>query len=224
MSAIQRVARCLLRRVSDPLKISACVPRCKISLTFLISYFWSLFLVHVCTAGESAPLTCLKMSAISYSDVIHCIFLHFQDFVYFLRWLIPPNMNNRTISQSTSRKDNQHFLPAMLTWRLCAAVHTGCESCLKLIYSRRRSWDSTACLLPPSSAPRRCTVATRTAGAAPVAGETDRTGVTCVCVCVEKVGEEFTMAVKERDGHQKPPWSAAMFTRWIKFHLFVYLL
>lgn len=94
-------------------------------------------------------------------------------------------MNNRTISQSTSRKDNQHFLPAMLTWRLCAAVHTGCESCLKLIYSRRRSWDSTACLLPLSSAPRRCTVATRTAGAAPVAGETDRTGVTCVCVCRE---------------------------------------
>lgn len=94
-------------------------------------------------------------------------------------------MSNRTISQATSQKDNQRLPPAMLTWRLCAVVHTGCESCLSLIYSRRRSWALTACLLPPSSAPRRCTVATRTAGAAPVAGETDRTGVTCMCVCRE---------------------------------------
>lgn len=220
MSAIQRVVKRLLRRVSDPLKISACVPRCKVSLTFLISYFWSLFLVHVCTAGESAPLTCLKMSAISYSDVIHCIFLHFQDF---LRWLIPPNMNNRTISQSTSRKDNQHFL------RRCSPD----VSVLPYIQAVKVVWSWFILVVALGIRQPAYYLRLQLHGDVPwqhgqqelllLPGKQTGRGLR-VCVCVEKVGEEFTMAVKERDGHQKPPWSAAMFTRWIKFHLFVYLL
>lgn len=127
----------------------------------------------------------------------------------------------------------------IITWRLCAAVCTGCGSCGSCDHSPYRSWAWTASLPPPFSASWRCTVATQTGGAAPVAKETDRTGG----ICVEKVGDEFwdlvhwvsaflsdrgdnlfSKAVKEIGGHQKPPWNNALFTQWITFHLFVYSL
>lgn len=60
----------------------------------------------------------------------------------------------------------------IITWRLCAAVYRGCGSC--------GNWAPSFCaqarrasLSPPFSVPWRCTVATLTAGAAPVTKDTE---------------------------------------------------
>lgn len=67
-------------------------------------------------------------------------------------------------------------ITVIITWHLCAAVYTGCESCGSWTRSPPCWWAWIASLSPPFSAPWRCTVATPTGGAVPVAKDTERTG------------------------------------------------
>lgn len=144
-------------------------------------------------------------------------------------------ISNRIHRPSQSRQNSfalRHYrADVAVTWRPCADGCRGCENCESWFLSscRTRAWRVFLSL--PFSAPQRCSVATRTGGAAPVTMDAARTRggweeilVARLSSLANRAEDLPTKVVHDIGNRPKALWGQAVFTHRILFHIFVYLL